>query len=40
MIIRNETESDIEAIERVTAAAFENHPCSRGTEPFIIRATG
>lgn len=38
MIIRNETESDIEAIERVTAAAFENHPCSRGTEPFIIRA--
>ena len=38
MIVRSETESDIEAIERVTVAAFENHPYSRNTERFIIRA--
>lgn len=38
MMIREETDSDNEAIERVTTAAFENHPYSRGTEPFIIRA--
>jgi putative acetyltransferase len=36
--IRKETESDIEAIERVTIAAFENHPISQQTEQFIIRA--
>ncbi len=38
MMIRDETDADIEAIERVTAAAFENHPYSLNTEPFIIRA--
>ncbi len=43
MIIRNETESDIEKIYDVTKAAFENHPISHHTEQFIItalRATG
>ena len=38
MIIRNETESDIEVISDVTKAAFENHPISNQTEQFIISA--
>lgn len=38
MLIRNETDSDIEAIFEVTKAAFENHPYSHGTEQFIITA--
>ncbi|MBN2137698.1 MAG: N-acetyltransferase [Sedimentisphaerales bacterium] len=36
MIIRNEIESDCEAISDVTKAAFENHPYSKNTEQFII----
>lgn len=38
MIIRNETESDIEAIFDVTTAAFETHPHSNQTEQFIVNA--
>lgn len=38
MIIRNEKESDIEAITAVTKAAFENHPFSHQTEQFIVTA--
>ncbi|MBI1910898.1 MAG: N-acetyltransferase [Deltaproteobacteria bacterium] len=38
MIIRNEIESDIEAISAVTKAAFANHPHSNQTEQFIIIA--
>ena len=38
MIIRPETDADIEAIGEVTKAAFENHPISRQTEHFIIAA--
>jgi putative acetyltransferase len=38
MIIRNETESDVEAITAVTQAAFENHPISNQTEQFIVQA--
>lgn len=38
MLIRNENESDIEAISRVTQAAFENHPISNHTEQFIVHA--
>ncbi|MFZ2089325.1 MAG: N-acetyltransferase [Desulfobaccales bacterium] len=38
MIIRNETQSDIEAISEVTQAAFENHPISNNTEQFIVIA--
>jgi putative acetyltransferase len=38
MIIRNETESDINAISDVTRAAFENHAISNHTEQFIINA--
>jgi putative acetyltransferase len=38
MIIRNETESDVEAISEVTKAAFENHPYSHQTEQFIVNA--
>ena len=38
MIIRPETDADIEAIAEVTKAAFENHPISRQTEHFIIAA--
>lgn len=36
MIIRPETDADIEAIAEVTKAAFENHPISQQTEHFII----
>ena len=38
MIIRNETEADINVISDVTRAAFENHPISKHTEQFIITA--
>jgi putative acetyltransferase len=38
MIIRNEMESDVEAISEVTKAAFANHPYSHQTEQFIINA--
>jgi putative acetyltransferase len=38
MIIRKERESDIEAIFEITRAAFEGHPYSHQTEPFIIQA--
>jgi putative acetyltransferase len=36
IIIRNETESDVDAIAAITKAAFENHPHSNHTEQFII----
>jgi putative acetyltransferase len=38
MIIRNEKDSDIQAISEVTIAAFTNHPYSKQTEQFIISA--
>ena len=38
MIIRNETNADIEAITEVTIAAFKNLPISNQTEHFIIKA--
>lgn len=38
MIIRNEMESDVEAIHDVTKAAFENCQYSRHTEQFIVSA--
>ena len=38
MIIRNETISDIEAISKVTIAAFQNLQISNHTEQFIINA--
>ena len=38
IIIRNETESDIEAISKITKVAFENLPISNHTEQFIINA--
>lgn len=38
MIIRNETDADIEVITEVTIAAFKNHPFSNNTEQFIIHA--
>lgn len=38
MIIRNEQNSDIDAITEVTIAAFKNHPISRQTEHFIVKA--
>jgi putative acetyltransferase len=38
MIIRNESEPDLERITEVTRAAFEDHPFSRQTEVFIIHA--
>ena len=38
MIIRNEKNSDIEAISRVTIAAFKNLAISNHTEQFIINA--
>jgi putative acetyltransferase len=38
MIIRRETEADIEAIAAVTRAAFADHLYSQQTEPFIINA--
>ena len=38
MIIRNERPSDIEPISEVTIEAFKDHPYSRQTEQFIIKA--
>lgn len=38
MIIRKEEPADQDAITRVTAAAFKNHPISRQTEHFIVKA--
>jgi len=38
MIVRNETNSDIEAITKVTIAAFRHHPIGNHTEQFIISA--
>lgn len=38
MTIRPEEPGDIDRIAHLTAAAFRNHPYSRGTEPFIIAA--
>lgn len=38
LTIRDETPSDAEAIARVTTAAFADHPFSRQTEAFIVRA--
>lgn len=38
MIIREEQPTDVDAISAVTRAAFEGHPHSRGTEPFIVTA--
>ncbi len=38
MMIREETQADIEAITEITKQAFENHPFSRNTEQFIIHA--
>jgi putative acetyltransferase len=38
MIIRKETDSDIEAIAEVTIAAFKTLPISKHTEQFIINA--
>jgi len=38
MIIRNETEADVEVISELTKAAFENHPQSNQTEQFIVNA--
>ena len=38
MIIRNETISDIEAIAKITIAAFQNLAISNHTEQFIINA--
>ena len=38
MIIRNETDEDIEAITEVTIAAFKTLPISNHTEQFIIKA--
>jgi putative acetyltransferase len=38
MLIRQETQADIEAITEITKLAFENHPFSRNTEQFIINA--
>ena len=38
MILRKETAADVEAITEVTTAAFRNHPISKHTEQFIIKA--
>jgi putative acetyltransferase len=38
MILRNELDSDVEAISAVTKAAFANHPHSHHTEQFIVVA--
>jgi len=35
--IRPEQPADVDAIARVTEAAFRNHPISRQTEHFIVR---
>lgn len=38
MIVRHETESDIDAIFQVTQAAFEHHHISQHTEQYIVNA--
>lgn len=38
ILIRRETDADIGAISDITRAAFENHPYSHQTEPFIVAA--
>ena len=38
MIIRNEKESDIQAIKDVTITAFKNVPISHQTEQFIVKS--
>ncbi len=38
MLIRNEATSDVEVIDEITRTAFENHPYSKQTESFIVRA--
>lgn len=38
MIIREETAADFDVISAVTKAAFQNHPVSKNTEQFIIKA--
>jgi len=38
MIIRSEKSTDIDAITEVTVAAFKNHPISKQTEQFIVKA--
>jgi len=38
MMIRQETQADIDAITAITKLAFENQPFSRNTEQFIIHA--
>src|SRR4051812_43529838 len=38
ILIRRETDADVDAIGDVTRAAFENHPHSHQTEPFIVAA--
>lgn len=38
IIVRSETESDIDAITQVTRAAFAGHPCSNQKEEFIVHA--
>jgi putative acetyltransferase len=38
MFIRDETPSDIDAIDSVTIAAFADHPFSQQTEQFIVKA--
>ncbi len=38
MVIRRETQSDVEAISAVTQAAFADHPFSKATEHFIVSA--
>jgi putative acetyltransferase len=38
MLIRHETQSDIDAIFEITRKAFENHPHTNHTEQFIINS--
>jgi putative acetyltransferase len=41
VFIHKETDSDIQVLQvlfEITKAAFENHPHSAGTEPFIVGA--
>lgn len=38
MLIRKETPADVDAITRVTIAAFSDHPISQQTEQFIVLA--
>ena len=38
MRVRRETAGDVEGITEVTIAAFRDHPISRQTEHFIVKA--